>query len=190
MKIIQQAFETDWVLLDVEAHSLPQVFDRTVDLLVERGVVQEDQKEEVTRALLDRESTASTAIGHAVAVPHAYLDAVSEPTVVFVRLDGPLNLGAPDGIPTRYLFFLLGPSEASAQHLDTLTNAARLMSDEEFRYEARQASNSSDLLVALDHVQQVKSRPHARKDRPKACASPVSSWGAFARISSGEYRTT
>lgn len=149
MQIIQKAFETDWVLLDIEAHSLPQVFERTVELLAERGVVPDGKSEAVVSALMEREAKSSTAIGHAVAVPHAYLDVLSEPTVVFVRLSGPLNLGAPDGIPTRYLFFLLGPPSATSTHLDTLASAARLMSDEEFRYEARGARDSAELLAAF-----------------------------------------
>ena len=63
--------------------------------------------------------------------------------LVFVRLDRAINLGAPDGIPTRFVVLLLGPPDAAAGHIDTLMHTARLMSDEEFRYDARHSSRSS-----------------------------------------------
>ena len=53
-------------------------------------------------------------IGNAVAVPHTYLNAFSEPVIIFVRLSHPINLGAPDGVPTRFIFVLLGPTGAAA----------------------------------------------------------------------------
>ncbi|TWT90122.1 Nitrogen regulatory protein [Pseudobythopirellula maris] len=168
MQIIRQAFATDWVLLDAQAHSLAEVFDQTLDRLVTRGVLPAERKEEVASALVEREKVSSTAIGHAVAVPHAYLEAISEPTVVFVRLAGPLNLGAPDGIPTRFVFFLLGPPEASAKHLDTLASAARLVSDEEFRYDAGRARDGGDLVEALDKFQARMAPPVAKRDEAEA----------------------
>ncbi|MFT5523853.1 MAG: hypothetical protein ACI9HK_001802, partial [Pirellulaceae bacterium] len=58
-----------------------------------------------------------------------------------------------DGIPTRFLFFLLGPPDSVSQHLDSLANVARLMSDEEFRYEAGNARSGDDLVAALDHFE-------------------------------------
>jgi hypothetical protein len=71
-----------------------------------------------------------------------------------VRLAHPLNLGAPDGIATHFLFFLLGPPGSAEQHLDTLASIARLMSDDEFRYEAGVARRGEELLEALRHFLQ------------------------------------
>ena len=150
MQILRKTFASESVLLDVEAHSIAAIFSQTVQQLVQRGVVAADRAADVEAALAEREQKASTAIGHAVAVPHAYLDAVTEPTVVFVRLAHPLNLGAPDGIPTQFLYFLLGPTEATSHHLDTLANIARLMADDEFRYDARRARSCEELVEAMD----------------------------------------
>ncbi|MEM1305371.1 MAG: PTS sugar transporter subunit IIA, partial [Planctomycetota bacterium] len=86
-----------------------------------------------------------------VAVPHVYLDAVSEPVVLFVRLSHGVNMGAPDGIPTRFVFFLVGPPSAASEHLDTLATIARVGADDEFRYEAADAASGAELAAALDH---------------------------------------
>ena len=151
MKLLREALTDGNCLLDLDAHDLPTVFRETVAHLVSKGTVEAQRSGEVEAALIGREQVGSTAIGHAVAIPHVYLDSVSQPTIVFIRLANPLNLGAPDGIPTRFVFVLLGPPEAAAGHLDTLTTIARLMADEEFRYEAGGAKHQQQLLSALDH---------------------------------------
>ncbi len=153
MQLLRQTFVDESVLLDTEARDLETIFQQAVGVLVGDGLVSREAAIQVEQALQDREAKASTAIGHAVAVPHAYLEAVAQPVVVFVRLRHPLNLGAPDGIPTRFFFFLLGPQEATSHHLDTLAGIARLMADDEYRYEARRAKNGQELAEALDRFE-------------------------------------
>lgn len=150
MQVLRDCFHPDNVLLDVPAHDLPTVFRVAVQHLVDTGRVDEAEAADVQTALLRRESEASTAIGHAVAVPHVYLPAIKEATVLFVRLEHPINLGAPDGVPTQHLFFLLGPPNATSAHLDTLASVARLMADDEFRYEVGKARTTDDLTASLD----------------------------------------
>jgi len=149
MKRLVDVFEQGHVLLDLDAKSFPSIFEQVVQHLVAEGHVPSELADEVEQSLQAREDQASTAIGHAVAIPHVYLDGIEQQIVLFVRLSHPVNLGAPDGIPTRFLFFLLGPSDAAAQHLDTLASVARLMSHDEFRYDLGRAGNQADLLEAV-----------------------------------------
>ncbi len=137
-------------ILDLEAHDIESVLRGTLDFVAARGLLPAEHRAEVEAALLARERHLSTAIGNSVAVPHAYLDRLTEPLIVFVRLARPINLGAPDGIPTQFFFLLLGPKGATAEHLDMLANVARLMSDDEFRYDARAAKTEQELIAALD----------------------------------------
>jgi len=153
MKHLRDAIQNGLVLLDLDAHDVETVFDRTLDLIVEHELLDDMRRGDVMAALLERERQISTAIGNSVAVPHAYLDALTEPLIAFVRLARPLNLGAPDGVPTRFFLVLLGPADAATQHLDTLTVIARLMSDEQFRYDAVVAQNSDELLAAISRFQ-------------------------------------
>ncbi|MCA9101624.1 MAG: PTS sugar transporter subunit IIA [Planctomycetales bacterium] len=150
MKQIREAIEQGCVVLDVAASDITSTIHATVRRMVTTGVLPAAAADDVTAALLAREKLAPTAIGNAVAIPHAYLDKIDQQVVVVVRLARPVNLGAPDGIPTQFLFFLLGPPDSAAQHLDTLAHVARLMSDDEFRYEMRVARSGEDLLAALD----------------------------------------
>lgn len=179
MKVIHNAFATGSFILDLKARNLQSIFHQVLNFIVGRGLLPPEQREEVEQNLLAREAQGSTAIGHAVAVPHAYLDVFSQPIVVFARLDRPLNLGAPDGIPTRFVFVLLGPTGSAAAHLDTLTNVARLMSDDEFRYEAAEARNQQDLLDAVQHFR-ARTAPAPAKPAERAVSEGLRYSGRIA----------
>jgi mannitol/fructose-specific phosphotransferase system IIA component (Ntr-type) len=150
MQQLKNAIEQGHVVLNLAAPDMTSAIRKTVRHLVTSGFLQEHSADQVASALLQREREAPTAIGNAVAIPHAYLDGIEQQIVLFVRLTHPVNMGAPDGIPTRFLFFLLGPPDSAVRHLDTLAGVARLMSDDEFRYEAGGARSNDDLLTALD----------------------------------------
>lgn len=151
MKRLRDSFDQGHVVLDLDASDIASAIRETVRHMVADGILLEQAADQIVSALLEREQETPTAIGHATAIPHAYIDEIEEQVVLFVRLARPVNLGAPDGIPAQFLFFLLGPPGSAAQHLDTLANVARLMSDDEFRYEAGEARSRDDLLAALDH---------------------------------------
>ncbi len=159
MKLLQQTFShDDTCILDLTASGIDDLIPQIVENLVDKGRIEQEQREAVTSAFLERERIVSTAIGNSVAVPHCYLDVLTEPQIVFVRLRHAINLGAPDGIPTRFFFFLLGPTGRAAEHLDTLAMIARLMSDNEFRFELGWAKECSDLALALERAA-VRSSP-------------------------------
>ncbi len=168
MKQLRDAFEQGHVLLDLKASDMASAIRKTIGHLVKQGSLSEQMAEHVVSALLQREQKSPTAIGHAMAIPHAYLDGIEEPIVQFVRLARPVNLGAPDGIPTQFLFFLLGPLGASTSHIDTLASVARLMSNDEFRYDLGEARSQTDLLEALQRFAEFSATPLA----------PVSAAGA------------
>ncbi len=150
MELLQQAISKGSCLLKVRADDFPSLLSKVLDEIVERGLLPADAREPVEAALLAREEQTSSALGREIAVPHVYLDELPEPLIVFVRLTRPINMGAPDGTPTRFIFMLLGPKSATARHLDTLANIARLMSDDAFHYDLRRARNEQGVLTALE----------------------------------------
>ncbi|GJM25415.1 MAG: hypothetical protein DHS20C16_18300 [Phycisphaerae bacterium] len=166
MKLLAQAIDEGRIILDLHARDMPTICRAVVDRMVENGAIPGELSEQIIAALLAREEQTSTAIGHAVAIPHTYIAGCAEPVIAFVRLAKPINLGAPDGIPTHFLFFLLGPPGSAEQHLDALANIARLMAGDEFRYEAGRAKDGKELREALDRFIESTSRQPVSIDRP------------------------
>ena len=150
MKKLQESCQNDLVLLDVPALSLESAVGLMVEALAEKSVIKADDVPQLLEVLQRREKLGSTAIGLSLAVPHAYLECIEKPMIVIARLKHGINAGAPDGAPTRFVFLLLGPPGAPEEHLDSLGNIARLMSDDEFRYLALNAANADQFLKAIE----------------------------------------
>ena len=82
MKFIRQVFSSDAFLLDVVAWDMQSIFRVAIDHAIKKNLLTEQQRILVEKGLREREQRASTAIGHAVAVPHCYLDELTEPLVI------------------------------------------------------------------------------------------------------------
>jgi mannitol/fructose-specific phosphotransferase system IIA component (Ntr-type) len=178
MRLLKKALVDGSFLLDIRAQDLESIFHQTLHHVVARGLLPAENRDEVEQALLQRERQASTALGLGFAVPHIYNDVLAEQVIVLVRLARPLNLGAPDGIPTRFLFVLLGPTGFAEEHLDTLMHIVRLMSDDEFRFDAGQAQNRQQLLDAFERFAQ--RNPPVSKPAPAVKTDGLDYTGRFA----------
>ena len=90
--------------------------------------------EELEQSILEREQLASTAIGHALAVPHPRTPLEGDPGQARIALfypRFPVPWGAADGRPVRSFFLIL--SVGSAEHLKNLSGLSKLCTQEEFR---------------------------------------------------------
>jgi mannitol/fructose-specific phosphotransferase system IIA component (Ntr-type) len=150
MQLLRKALADGFVLLDAVAGSTDTVFQHALAHAAARGAIPEEHRAEVATALYAREQKAPTGIGRGVAIPHAYLEAVPRPVVLFIRLARPLEQTTRDGVPLRFFFILLGPPGGAGEHLDTLMHIVRLMSDDEFYADAERATNAGELLAAFD----------------------------------------
>ena len=185
MQTLRTALADELVLADLAARDLREVFQAAVGRAVLTGKIDAAAAPAVEQALFDREEQVSTAIGHGVAVPHAYLQQLNESVVVLVRLRRPLNLGAPDGVATRYLFVMLGPEGNTGEHLELLTQIARLTSDDEFRFEARTATTPPALIAAVGGFfeRQSPTPPAVGEEVPEGMSwSPAPFSGAIADL--------
>jgi len=164
MQLLERSLQEDRCILGLDAVRLEDAIEKIVVELVDRGLLEPQQRDVLVSQLLERERTSATSIGRGVSVPHAYNDVLSEPLVVFARLTKPINVGAMDGVPVAYIFMLIGPEDAARLHIDTLAAIARFMSDAEARYELRYAKNSIELVDAFEHYQY---RIEPSDDRPE-----------------------
>ncbi|MEM9586517.1 MAG: PTS sugar transporter subunit IIA [Planctomycetota bacterium] len=151
MELLDNLFEPEHCILELEASDLPDAIRGAMKILVQRDQLSQEQSETITAKLLQREAVTATAIGQAVAVPHAYDDILDHPLVVFARLTDPINAGSLDGVAVEFVFLLIGPTSATARHIDSLATIARFTNDTESRYELRHIKDHSGLKEAYLH---------------------------------------
>ncbi len=150
MKKLIESCDKNLVMLDIPASSLDEAIVSIVRSLAQKSAIDSQHEDTIVAELRRREQESTSAIGHSLAVPHAYLDCISEPLIAIARLKHGINVGEPDGTPLQFVFLLLGPASATASHLDELADIARLMSDDEFHYLALEARDSGELRRAIE----------------------------------------
>lgn len=83
--------------------------------------------EEISTAVLEREESMGTAMGHGVAVPHARLPGLATPRFAFARAPSGIEWNTPDGLPVHFIYLLLTPSDAEGTvQLDLLRAIAQI----------------------------------------------------------------
>ncbi|MEE9384947.1 MAG: cation:proton antiporter [Nannocystaceae bacterium] len=89
----------------------------------------------IRETALSREKTQSTALGHGIAVPHARLDGVEEPVVVFGVSRRGIEWNAVDDHGVRLVFFILTPADEADSQLTILSTIGKALSQERVRAE-------------------------------------------------------
>ncbi len=103
---------------------------------------------DILQALLERERTSSTGVGHGVAVPHAALKGLDRMYGIFLHLDTPVDYDSIDDMPVDLIFALLAPEGAGSEHLRALAKVSRLLRQKELREQLRKIDNA-DAIYAL-----------------------------------------
>jgi len=151
----------------IAAPDLSSLLAQLVDLVVSRNP--RLPREEILHELLEREKSFPTALGHGIAVPHAYSSQLESRLCAIAQIPDGVDFRAPDGEPVRLAFLLLSPSGDPEGHLATMGEIARLVSDRTTRERLIGAEDLADVLVMVS-----RTRPSApAKPLPPATDTPL-----------------
>jgi PTS system nitrogen regulatory IIA component len=103
----------------------------------------------IFETLNERERLGSTGMGQGVAVPHGHLEGLEQMTGLFLRLSSPVDFEAMDEQPVDFIFLLLAPPGAGADHLKALARVSRLLRNRSVCEKLRAASNPAALFALL-----------------------------------------
>lgn len=108
---------------------------------------------ELFENLTARERLGSTGIGMGVAIPHCRYNKIEQTQACLVKLKQPVDFDAIDNQPVDILFVLIVPEDAHDEHLQTLAELARLLSQTEYRNQLRKSQTSEELFQAAVHFE-------------------------------------
>ena len=133
-----------------------EVFRVVLDLLVGTGTFDAEASTTILRAILKRERTGTTGIGHGIAIPHCKTTAVSAPVVALARMREPIPYGAADGDPVHSIFVVASPLDAADAHVAILKSVARIARDD---YATRVLGNTCEQGSLFELIRELDSRP-------------------------------
>ena len=102
-------------------------------------------KEQLVRALAEREKLGSTGIGDGVAIPHGKLKDVKVMMAAFGRSSRGVDFQAIDGKPVHIFFMLVAPEEMAGPHLKALARISRLLKEPSRRKALLEAKSREDI---------------------------------------------
>ncbi|HEX8739035.1 MAG TPA: PTS sugar transporter subunit IIA [Casimicrobiaceae bacterium] len=147
MNALREIIGVDDIELDADLDSADAVLARLAAMLSrQQGLPASD----ILRGLEARERLGSTALGHAVAIPHARVPACQREAAVLLRTRSPIVFGAPDARPVTLFLGLVVPAQASEQHLRLLAAAAELLDDRARRVALKAATSPAAVRAILD----------------------------------------
>jgi fructose-specific phosphotransferase system IIA component len=130
---LSESLKKNDIIINTKAISRWDLIDDMVDLAIKNGQVKQEYRQSIIKALVDREKSMSTGIGNGVAIPHCNTPDVSDIVILMVISTKGIDFEAIDGQPVRIIILLLVPKNRLTQHIKTLANIAKLMSDESLR---------------------------------------------------------
>ena len=141
-------------LLSIERIKIPLESQTKDDLLRELVAVAAapagaPAREDVLRAVREREAVLSTGIGHGVAIPHGKSSAVGDLRMAAGRSAAPVDFDALDGQPVSLFFLLVGPESAAGPHIKALSRISRLVRKDEVRDKLVAAQTAQEFMDAL-----------------------------------------
>ena len=102
-------------------------------------------KEQLVRALEEREKLGSTGIGDGVAIPHGKLKDAKVMKAAFGRSSRGVDFQSIDGKPAHIFFMLVAPEEMAGPHLKALARISKLLKEPSRRKAFLEAKTREDI---------------------------------------------
>lgn len=140
-----------YIELNLKEKDKLKLIAELVNLICNSGKVK--NKKALFDAIVEREKLGSTAIGNGVAIPHAKIEGVIKPILVFGRSPEGIDFNSLDGEKT-YIFFMLISSKIDVgSHLKILAKISHLIKDKFTIGLLKKASNKNEILGIISDLE-------------------------------------
>ena len=136
------------IVLDVDLSSKKRVLE---EIGLKLGSTEKEQQY-IFEKLLERERLGPTGLGHGIAIPHARIPGLQEPTAAFFQLQNGVDFDSADEEPVKLVFALLVPEQATEEHLQLLAALAGKFSQEEVRDHLQHAASVETVMAILTDI--------------------------------------
>jgi nitrogen PTS system EIIA component len=156
---IAQAMRRGGVYFSIRGKEVETVLLSAVDSL---SLPDDIDKDELLTRLIERESLASTGIGHGVAIPHPRQPLDNVPVEGFICtcfLEEEVDFNSVDGKPVFVIFIMMSPG--TKRHLEMLARLTFCLHDTAFMPNLKSCSTAEDFLRLVQQVEE-KFQTHTR----------------------------
>ena len=144
------------IIINAKSSNRWDLIDEMLDLAVKNNEIVSEDREFMKSALVEREKSMSTGIGNGVAIPHCTTSRIKEMVILMAINQDGIDFNAIDSSPVKIIILLLVPKDRLTQHIKTLANIARMMSDEKLRNKFLTLKTPDSIIKAIKNYNNVK----------------------------------
>ena len=135
----------DAIIPELTSQDRNGVITELMQSLEKAGCVDSADIEKITKAVIKRESEASTGLGKGVAIPHVKHKAVDKVIATIGQSSVGIDFNSLDKQPVYSVILLISPANDPDQHLQAMENVFKHLQQEKFRKFLRQAQSKEQL---------------------------------------------
>ncbi len=149
---LTEILAAECVKVPLNATTKTEAITELVDVLAETGKLTD--RDEVLKAVLDREATRSTGIGYGLAVPHGKCAGCPRLVMAIGKPNKPIDFDSTDQKPVDLIVLLASPPDKTGPHIQALARISRLMLMEEFRGQVVSADKAEEVYAIIAEHEQ------------------------------------
>ena len=146
---LSDIISTDTIVPQVKATDRNGVIEELVAVLHKAKKLGKTDPAVLTKAVINRESEASTGIGKGVAVPHVKHPDVTKLVAVVGCSPSGIDFASLDKQPVYTVFLLVSPASNPDKHLQAMETIFKNLQKDDFRRFLRQAQTAQDVIEAI-----------------------------------------
>lgn len=135
------------VKVPLQALDKQEAITELVGLLDSAGLLK--NRDDVFRAVIEREALRSTGIGLGLAVPHGKTAGVDRLVMAIGKTSEPLEFESIDGKPVSIILLLASPLDKTGPHIQALAQISRMMTQDDFREHVFSSQSAQQLYQTL-----------------------------------------
>lgn len=137
----------DLVEIGIKAKTKKEILVKMLEIACRSGKVKDTRQ--ATKDVEERENLCSTGMQNGIAIPHGKTDAVNELIACVGISEKPVPFDSIDGKPAQIFLMTLSPKGMGGQHIQFLSEIAKLLKDDEKRKLILKATEKDELLRIL-----------------------------------------
>jgi len=145
----------DAIIADLKAKTREEAVQELIEALANAGALSKKIVPEAVKAVMKRESQATTGIGKGVALPHAKLKEIKKPIGTIGRSSEGIEFSALDSKPVYSVILLLSSPDNPDEHLQAMETIFKHVQRDMFRKFLRQSETKqaiTDLIKEADEI--------------------------------------
>lgn len=151
--LLQDLFAPGRIKVPLESQDKDEVFEELVDVFVTSCGL--NARDEILRALYERENKMSTGIKSGIAFPHGKTAAVRGLCGVIGISKTGIEYDALDGRPVSLVFMIISSPESSELHLKTLRKLAFLLDNPDFYLDMVKSGTREEAFSVLKRYEEI-----------------------------------